>query len=53
MHAQVELREMKAEGTGAGTKVGQTAVRHPFASVGAKQRVEIVQIGQRARLPSA
>ena len=45
VHAQVELRDVKAEGAGAGAKVGEAAVRHPFAPVGAKQRVEIVQIG--------
>ena len=46
MDAEVELREMEAERAGAGAEVGQAAVGHPLAPVGAKQRIEIVEIGE-------
>ena len=42
--AEVELREMEAEGAGAGTQVGEAAVRDPLTAMGSKQRIELVEI---------
>ena len=49
VHAQVELCQVEAERSRTGAEIGQTAVGDAFATVGAEQRIESVEIGERAR----